>query len=58
MARPILHNETPEENSDFDFTDPSQTDSSEEETASDIPEKFAGKSQAELATMLMEAESC
>jgi hypothetical protein len=56
MARPLLHNETPEENTDFDFADPSQADNSEEEAASDIPEKFAGKSQAELATMLMEAE--
>jgi hypothetical protein len=56
MARPILHNETQEENEDFNFTDPSQEDNNEEEAASDVPEKFAGKSQAELATMLMEAE--
>ena len=56
MATPILHDETHEENTDINFSDPSQVDTAEVEAASEVPEKFAGKSQAELATMLVEAE--
>ena len=55
MARPILHDETQEESNDFDFSDPSE-ETPEVEAATDIPDKFAGKTQAELATMLVEAE--
>ena len=55
MSDILLNDETQVEDGDTLFSDPS-VDIVEEGTQEEVPERFAGKTQAELATMLVEAE--
>ena len=55
MSSILLNDETQVEDEGTLFSDPS-VDIVEEGTQEEVPERFAGKTQAELATMLVEAE--
>lgn len=55
MSNILVNDETHVEDEDTLFSDPS-VDIVEEEAQAEVPERFAGKTQAELATMLVEAE--
>ena len=55
MSTILVNDETHKEDDDTMFSDPT-VDTAEDSTEEQVPEKFAGKTQAELAAMLVEAE--